>query len=277
MASSRKNSIRGGRRTRSRSPKTRQQSVRVRDELPRRETRRSSSSTLSLSSRDHRIPIDCPWPKCNARTVHQHNNLLQFFNPHPENEIEYRGYVSSHRVAPWQADVAPGELKLQAEISDEETIREQSNGQTSDGEDDETDEQEEPLERRTLIVTLKVAAPEENSEAQRLVASADLWKEQQGVVILNRVESQGYTVMDDGTSALTPGDPITSRRTLDFVEDLLTSRQESSMNTQYETVANAWTCGGIDEEPQESPLTISPGLQNIFDEWLVSKTPEQAS
>ena len=263
---------------------TRRTSIRAREELPRRETRRSSTSTLSLSSRDHRIPVDCPLPGCNATTVHQHKNNLQFFNPHPANEIIYRGYVSSHRVAPWQADVTSGGLTMQGqetfdpEISDEEKVQEQNDfGQVSVTEDDEIGDGEEPSERRTLVVTLRVAAPEEKSDAQGSVALADIPREQQDVVILSGVESQGYTVMDDRNPDLGAEDPITSRRTLDFVEDLLTSRQESSMDIDYETVANAWNSRGVHEQPRVSLLRISPGLQEVFDEWLVPKTPEQAS
>ena len=166
---------------------------------------------------------------------------------------------------------------LEPEISEETAQEHNEDEKPFIMEDDETGDREEPLERRTLVVTLRVAAPEENSDAQRSVTSADFWKEQQDVVTLNGVESHEYTVMDDGTSDLTPGDPITSRRTLDFVEDLLTSQQESSMDIDYETVAKAWITREVHEELEESPLGISPGLQDVFDEWLVPKTPEQAS
>lgn len=163
------------------------------------------------------------------------------------------------------------------ELSDKEAFQEQhQNGQTSVTEDDEIDDQEEPRERRTLVVTLRVAAPEGRSDAQRSVASADLWKEQQEVAIPDVVGPEEHTVMDDGISE-SPGDPITSRRTLDFVEDLLTPLQTIPMEIDYETIANAWDSRGVSEEPQESPLTISPGLQHEFDEWLVPETPEQAS
>ena len=271
-----------GRRARSRSPTSRQRPTRIREQLPRRETRRSS--TLSLSSRDHRVPTDCPLPMCNATTVHQHYNNLQFFNPHPANEIQHRGYLSSHRVAPSQADNATGGLGMQTqevfgpELSDEEAFQEQHEmGQTSVVEDDEVDDQEEPRERRTLVVTLRVAAPEERSNAQISVTSVDLWKEQQEVIITGVIGPEEQTVIEDGTSDLSPGDPITSRRTLDFVEDLLTPPQTIPMEIDYETVAKAWDSRVVHAEPQESPLTISPGLQGEFDKWLVPKTPEQAS
>ena len=163
------------------------------------------------------------------------------------------------------------------ELSDEEAFQEQHEiGQTSVIEDDEIDDQEEPRERRTLVVTLRVAAPEERSDAQISVTSVDQWKEQQEVIITGVVEPEEHTVMEDGTSDLSPGDPITSRRTLDFVEDLLTPPQTIPMEIDYETVANAWDSRIVHAEPQESPLTIPPGLQGEFDEWLVPKTPEQA-
>lgn len=215
--------------------------------------------------------------------MHQHYNNLQFFNPHPANEIQYRGYVSSHRVAASQADVATatGGLGMQSqeifepELSDEDAVHEQhEHGQISVPEDDEIVDQEEPRERRTLVVTLRVAAPEERSDAQGSVASADLWKEQQEVVMTDMVGPEENTVMDDGTSDLSPDDPTTSRRTLDFVEDLLTPPQTIPMEIDYETIAIAWDSRRVHEEPLESPMTISQGE---FDEWLVPETPEQAS
>ena len=171
-----------------------------------------------------------------------------------------------------------GQAMFEPELSDERAVHEQyEQGQISVPEDDETDGQEEPIERRTLVVTLRVAAPEERSDAQRPVASVDLWKEQQDVIITGVVGPGEHTVMDDGTSDLSPDDPITSRRTLDFVEDLLTPLQTIPMEIDYETVANAWDSRRVHEEPPESPWTISPGLQGEFDEWLVPKTDSRAS
>ena len=56
------------------------------------------SSTLSLSSHDHKVSIDCLYPDYHATTVHQDGDQLQFFNPHPDNEIQYHGYASSRRA-----------------------------------------------------------------------------------------------------------------------------------------------------------------------------------
>lgn len=318
MAPSTKTNTRKERRARSRSPATRPQRIRIREELPTRETRRSSTLTL----RDHRTAIDCPLPSCNAATVHQHCNNLQFFNPHPANEIRLRGYASSHRLASSQFNVGNGGPAMQGhdmfgpEISDDEEAAQaqDENKQRSVVGYDETDDQEEPQERRTLIVTLRVAAPEGGDDALRFMAPADLSKEQQAVVTLDGVAPEEYTVMndddepapgeeidnqslvalanhakeqqdvvilgetapeeyttmDDGTSDLTPGDPITSRRTFDLVEDLSTPLQTISLD------ADAWDFKA-QTQPEESPWTTSPKLQNVFDEWLVPRTPKQTS
>ena len=129
----------------------------------------------------------------------------------------------------------------QSSVADkQEVVQEQNENRRSNVvDDDETDDQGEPTERPTLVVTLKVAAPQERNDAQRSVASADLRKEQQDIVLLDGVEPEEYTVMDDGTSDLSLGDPITSRRTLDFVEDLLTPLQTLPMDIDYQTIADA--------------------------------------
>lgn len=262
---------------------TRPQPIRTREELSSRETRRSSS--LSLSSRDHRIPIDCPFPGCNATTVHQHYDNVQFFNPHPAPETRHRGYASSRRVTSLQPNVVNGVPAMRGqetfgpEILDEEEAAQEQDGnlQSSVAGGDEKDVQEKPIEQRTLITTLKVAAPEVRNNAQRLVALAGLSKEQQAVGEPDGAALQEYTVMDEGISNLSPGDPITSRRTLDFVEDLLTPLQTIPLEIDYETIANAWDSRRVQQQPEESPTTTSPGLQDVFDEWLVPKTPEQAS
>ena len=167
----------------------------------------------------------------------------------------------------------------QSSVADkQEVVQEQNeNRQSNVVDDDETDDQGEPTERPTLVVTLKVAAPQERNDAQRSVASADLRKEQQDIVLLDGVEPEEYTVMDDGTSDLSLGDPITSRRTLDFVEDLLTPLQTLPMDIDYQTIADAWDSRSGHEEPQESPATVSPVLQDVFGEWSVPMTSEQAS
>ncbi|KAF6218463.1 hypothetical protein HO133_005812 [Letharia lupina] len=283
MAPSRKKNVSMEHRTRSRSPMTRPQPIRTREELSCRETRRSSS--LSLSSRDHRIPIDCPFPGCNATTVHQHYDNVQFFNPHPAPETRHRGYASSRRVTSLQPNVVNGVPAMRGqetfgpEILDEEEAAQEQDGnlQSSVAGGDEKDVQEKPIEQRTLITTLKVAAPEVRNNAQRLVALADLSKEQQAVGEFDGAALEEYTVMDEGISDLSPGDPITSRRTLDFVEDLLTPLQTIPLEIDYETIANAWDSRRVQQQPEESPTTTSPGLQDVFDEWLVPKTPEQAS
>ena len=281
MAPSRKKKVQKERRARSKSPPIRRQSIRTPEEVTSRQTR--SSNTLSLQ--DHRIPVDCLLPSCDATTVHQHYDNLQFFNPHPANEIQYPGCVSSHRVTSLQPDVANGGPALRGQeifkpenSDDDETVQEQDeNGQTSGTGDVETDDQEEQIEPRTLIVTFRVGAPEEENDAQESVALADLPKEQQDVMILDRAAPEEYTTMDEGISDLTPGDPITSRRTLDFVEDLVNPMQAIPMDIDYETIANAWDSRDVQKQREVSPLMASRGLHNVFDKWLVPMIPEQAS
>lgn len=231
------------------------------------------------------MPIDCPLAGCNARTVHQHYNNLQFFNPHPANEIRYRGYANSHRVTSSQSDVANGGQARQGEetlgpdiLDDKGSAPEQVViEQASVTGNNEKDDKEGPKERRTLIISLRVAAPEERSDAQRSVAPVDHPQEQQDIVILNGVAPEEHTMMDEEISHPSPRDPITSRRTLDFVEDLINPLQAHSLEIDYDTIANALASRGMQELPEEPPSTTSQGLQSLFDEWLVPNTPEQAS
>ena len=265
--------------SRRRKERTRPQPTRTREELPTRTTRRSS--ILSLDN--HRIPIDCPSPNCDAKTVHQHYNNLQFFNPHPANEIRYRGYVSSHRVTSSQPNVADGEPAMQGEetcgpeISDVAAKEQDENEQRSVTGGDRTDDQKEPMKSRTPVVSLKVAVPEEGNDDQRSVTLADLPKKQQGIAILDEATPEEDTIMDDGISDLTPGDPITSRQTLEFVEDLVNSAQTIPMAIDYQMMGTAWDSREVREQPKESQLTVSRGLQDMFDEWLIPMTPEEAS
>ena len=217
-----------------------------------------------------------------ATTVHQHHNNLQFFNPHPANEVRYRGYVSSQRVTPRESNVANGGPARQGQETSEPKTSDNDNAtkkpqepdddvQTSVMDDDETHDREEPIERRSLIITVKVETPEERNDAPRSVALADVSKGQQDVVLLDRAAPEGYTTMGNGISDPRPDDPITSRRTLDFVEDLITGPQTIPMEIDYETIGNAWGSRGMQEQPDEAQM------QRVFDEWLVPNTPEQAS
>lgn len=161
---------------------------------------------------------------------------------------------------------------------DEEAAQEQSEyDQTSVTDDDKIDDQKEAIEPCTLIITLRVVAPEERNDARRSVAFAALSQEQQGVVIFDGPAPEENTMMDEGISNPSPGDRSTSRRTLDLVEDLIDPLQTHSLETDYEVIANALASRGMLEQPEEPPSTTSPGLQSVFDEWLVPSTPKQAS
>ena len=123
----------------------------------------------------------------------------------------------------------------------------------------------------------ELCAAEDGNDAHRSATLADPPKEQQGIAILIEATPEEDTIMDDGTSDLTPGDPITSRRTLDFVEDLVKPLETIPVEIDYQMIGNAWGSREVREQPKESQLTVSQGLQDMFDEWLVPRSPEQAS
>lgn len=134
---------------------------------------------------------------------------------------------------------------------------------------DEKDDQNDPTGRRAPITTsnikVQVEVPANEYNAQRLEASTEPHKVQQNVEIRHE---PAYP---------SPGDPITSRRTLEFVEDLLTPLQSFPMETVYEKSAKTWDYRAIQQQPDESSLTTSPGLQDVFDEWLAPMGDENAS
>ncbi len=186
------------RRTQSRNTVPTPQPTTYREQRLGPETRRTSS--LKLFPPNHRTPIDCPFPRCNAATVHQHCGQLQFYNPHPANEIQHRGYASSLRATLSQPSVTNGTPATQAQ---------------------------------------KMLGPQKSGDRE--------------------------------ASPLSPRDPVTSRRTLEFVEDLLTPPQTFPMDIDYDTIADAWDSGAERQQPE---VSSSPELENILDEWLVPKAPE---
>ena len=222
--------------------------------------------------------MDCPLPVCNARTLHQHFGQPQYFNPHPGNEIRYPGYASSHRLTSSQSNEANkvpavrGQEAPEAENFEEEEVAQEQDGhgQTPIASGDEKDDQEEAMERRTLIIAPEVAASAKKNDTQESDAIASSPKEQQDIEILHGTMLEQHIMMDDGIHDLDPGDPITSRRTLDLVEDLLTPLQTTP-------TAKAWNSRAVQEQPEDSLLTTSSVLQDAFDEVLAPMTPEQAS
>ena len=136
-----------------------------------------------------------------------------------------------------------------------------------------TDHQDQPTERYTILTTLRATAPADQSDAQISVVFTESSQEQDQEDAKSREAAlDNYTKRtDDGTYNPCPNDPITSERTLDFVEDLLTPLQTVPMNIRCKTTEIARDCG------DESLLTTSSELQNIFDEWLVPMAPEWAS
>ena len=60
---------------------------------PSMRTTRSSQSREPIA--DHKVPIDCPFPRCEAKVEHQHPPALQFYKPRPEFAMNYLGYANA--------------------------------------------------------------------------------------------------------------------------------------------------------------------------------------
>lgn len=214
MAPSRKANVRRKHDARSRSPGSPEGPIRNREDLRGRRTRRSSD----LSSRDHRTPIDCPLPRCNATTVHQHYNDLQYYNPHPANETRHCGYVSSHRVISLDPNVANGETAtrdqemLEPELSDDE---EAAQGQIeikhphATEDDHETDDQEKATERRTGVSNTDPEEPK-LSDNEAVAQGPNDIKHPHITNDHERNDQEGPTEQRTGVSDSTPEDPEVS-------------------------------------------------------------------
>ena len=151
----------------------------------------------------------------------------------------------------------------------EEAREQDGHGEPSVVNGDETNGQEEPTERRVPITNIGINGLIKEKEAQRSLTSTGPPEEQKNVETLIETAPEQYTMIDEGDSDMSLGDPITSRRTLDFVEDVLTPMQTTPMEIAYETIANAWDHRAVQQQSDWSSSTTSPGLQDIFDEWLV--------
>ena len=216
-----------------------------------------SSSTNSGSGDQHRLPVDCPFPQCKASTVHQHYHQLQFFNPHPIHEVKFRGYASSQRDIPLQPGVTDqtsamaGHQSISSNIPEAGGATQEQNGSGQPHATGciEAVDKDNPPNGHVLSNTPGKATTTEKDSAQRAVPDK-------------------RHMTGDGRFSMDTGDPITSRQTVEFVEDLVNSQQAESETTDL---------GTLQQQPEETSYSIMPGLQGIADEWLVPMTPEEAA
>ena len=134
------------------------------------------------------------------------------------------------------------------------------------------DHYDQTTERHTMMPPLKVAAHTHQNPAPSSVLSTDSSQQQdQQDATPHEVPLDTYTKRtDDSTS-----DPITSKRTLEFIEDLLTPLQTVPMDISYNIVENACDFRAAPQRADDWLVPISREMQKIFDEWLVPMTPEE--
>ena len=140
---------------------------------------------------------------------------------------------------------------------------------------DREDHQDRATKRRTVLTNLRVAPAADQGDAQRSAVFTESSQEQdQEDETPREAALETYTRRTHAsTFNPSPSDPITSERTLDFVEDLLTPLQTVPMDISSKSIANAWDSGAAPQRSDDSLPTTSPELQSIFDEWLVPITP----
>lgn len=210
--------------------------------------------------------------------MHQHGDQLQFFNPHPDNEIQYHGYASSRWATSSHVNVVNdlsttrGQETVESEAGQNEAGESEaveSEVVESEVDESETGESEtvqiiesEVIDRETNEIEIagdQVVTQDHNSvqlipvadsngaenqeepaeglsqaTEHRAVASVPLDNSlQTSAALIERQDSNRA----GGTFDLSPRDPITSRRTLEFVEDLLTPLQMVPMDSDHETTA----------------------------------------
>ena len=137
-----------------------------------------------------------------------------------------------------------------------------------------TDERDKATKRHAVI-TPREAASTQKSNEKTPVDSAKNPNKQRNDGILHEAGPQEHTMLAGGLSDLNPNDPITSRSTLEYVEDLLTPLQTTSIEISYNTMAAALRYTAAPQNFDDPSSTVSPGWQDIFDEWLVSEVPDQ--
>ena len=141
-----------------------------------------------------------------------------------------------------------------------------------------TDHQDQTTERQTISHFLEATATADLHDTQRSLVSTETFQEQaqreyEEVFGEAPLLENTDRLTNDRTSNPCPGDPITSQRTLDLVEDLLTPLQTVPMDISYETIAEACNSRVGPRPADGSVLTFSPEEQAMFDEWLVPMSP----
>ena len=169
-----------------------------------------------------------------------------------------------------------GRKNFEPEVRDFEKAVQQPDG---NGQDpivigNRTDERDKATKRRAVIAP-REAALTQKSDEKTPEDSAKNPNKQQKDGILHEASPQEHTMLAGGLSDLNPNDPITSRSTLEYVEDLLTPLQTTSIEISYNTMAAALRYTAAPQNFDDPSSTVSPGLQDVFDEWLVSEVPDQ--
>ena len=170
-------------------------------------------------------------------------------------------------------------LHLEDSMYEDATQKQDSNGRFPIVSGKRTEHQNSIKERRNIphILTLTAAADQQN--AQKSVVSTESFQEQEEEehedeeLTCEASRDINSSLTDDRPSDLDSGDPITSKRTFDLVEDLLTPLPTVPMDVSYETIAKACNCR-VGARPADGVvLTFSPEEQAMFDEWLVPMSP----
>lgn len=134
------------------------------------------------------------------------------------------------------------------------------------------DHHDKPTKRHALTTALKAAAhTHQNAPQKPLVSTESPQNQNQQDATSHEAPLETHTKRTDDDNP-TPTDPITSKRTLDFIEDLLTPLQTVPMDISYNIVENACDSRAA---PDDWLLPTSREEQKIFDEWLVPMTPEE--
>ena len=179
-------------------------------------------------------------------------------------------------------------VSLKISKHQEATEKRDGNVQIPIASSNQTDDQDQTTERQTTSHSLNATATADLHDTQRSVVSTESFQEQEQqehesfqeqaqreyeeVFCESHLENTNR-LTNERTSNPSPGDPITSQRTLDLVEDLLTPLQTVPMDISYETIAKACNSRVGPRPADGSVLTFSPEEQAMFDEWLVPMSP----
>ena len=143
-------------------------------------------------------------------------------------------------------------MSRQKTLSLEEGFRHEESTQKQDrkvqvpiAKGDPTDHQDRATERRTTLTTPRIAPPahQNNAHVSILLTKPSQAQDREDIKSREAAAENSNKRPDDSTNNPTPSDPITSKRTLDFINDLLTPLQTVPTEFTYETLANACESG----------------------------------